>query len=200
LEGRLQAARAWERKPKPVVDEAAPVDPASAAQFIGRVEVMYRVARLAFQTDSTRSITLMQNGVATPVMHLKGVTINDGYHNLSHHGKSPDKLAQLEAIDEWQMRTLSALLGDLKSVEEGGESLLDRTMVLYGSNLGDANAHATTNMPILLAAAGSAMGSISSSIGPETILFPICSFRCCSGWGSKRTSSHRRRAQCAASS
>jgi hypothetical protein len=154
LESRLQAARAWERKPKPVVDEAAPVDPASAAQFIGRVEVMYRVARLAFQTDSTRSITLMQNGVATPVMQLKGATINDGYHNLSHHGKSPDKLAQLKAIDEWQMRTLSALLGDLKSVEEGGESLLDRTMVLYGSNLGDANAHATTNMPILLAGGG----------------------------------------------
>ncbi len=154
LESRLQAARAWERKAKPVVEEAAPVDPASAAQFIQRVEVMYRVARLAFQTDSTRSITLMQNGVATPVMRLKGVTISDGYHNLSHHGKSPDKLAQLEAIDEWQMRALSALLGDLKSVEEGGESLLDRTMVLYGSNLGDANAHATTNMPILLAGGG----------------------------------------------
>ena len=154
LESRLHAARAWERKPKPIVAEAAPVDPASAAQFIGRVEVMYRVARLAFQTDSTRSITLMQNGVATPVMQLKGVTINDGYHNLSHHGKSPDKLAQLEAIDEWQMRTLASLLGDLKSVEEGGESLLDRTMVLYGSNLGDANAHATTNMPILLAGGG----------------------------------------------
>jgi hypothetical protein len=154
LESRLHAARAWERKPKPVLDEAAPVDPPSAAQFIGRVEVMYRVARLAFQTDSTRSITLMQNGVATPVMQLKGVTINDGYHNLSHHGKSPDKLAQLQAIDEWQMRTLAALLRDLKSVEEGGESLLDRTMVLYGSNLGDANAHATTNMPILLAGGG----------------------------------------------
>jgi hypothetical protein len=154
LESRLQATRAWERKPKPVVDEAAPVDPPNAAQFIARIEVMYRVVRLAFQTDSTRSITLMQNGVATPAMQLRGVTINDGYHNLSHHGKSADKLAQLEAIDEWQMRTLSALLGDLKSVEEGGESLLDRTMVLYGSNLGDANAHATTNMPILLAGGG----------------------------------------------
>ena len=154
LESRLHAARSWERKPKPLVEQAAPVDPPNAAQFIGRIEVMYRVAHLAFQTDSTRSITLMQNGVATPVMQLKGVTINDGYHNLSHHGKSPDKLAQLQAIDEWQMRTLAALLRDLKSVEEGGELLLDRTMVLYGSNLGDANAHATTNMPILLAGGG----------------------------------------------
>jgi hypothetical protein len=154
LESRLQAVRAWERKPKPVVAEAAPVDPAGAAQFIGRVEVMYRVARLAFQTDSTRAITLMQNGVATPVMQLKGVTINDGYHNLSHHGKAADKLAQLKAIDEWQMRTLAGLLRELKSVEEDGEPLLERTMVLYGSNLGDANAHATTNMPILLAGGG----------------------------------------------
>jgi hypothetical protein len=96
----------------------------------------------------------MQNGVATPAMQLKGVTVNDGYHNLSHHGKSAEKLAQLKAIDEWQMRTLATLLGELKSVDEGGDSLLDRTMVLYGSNLGDANAHATTNMPILLAGGG----------------------------------------------
>ena len=52
------------------------------------------------------------------------------------------------------MRMLAGLLTDLKAVEEEGESLLDRTMVLYGSNLGDANAHSTTNMPILFAGGG----------------------------------------------
>lgn len=154
LENRLQASRAWERRPKPLVSEPPPVDPASPAMFIQKVELMYRMARLAFQTDSTRAITLMQNGVATPVMQIRGANITDGYHNLSHHGKSPDKLAQLKAIDEWQMRTMAGLLGELQAVEEGGESLLDRTMVLYGSNLGDANAHSTTNMPIILAGGG----------------------------------------------
>jgi BMFP domain-containing protein YqiC len=154
LESRLQAARAWENKPKPVVDEPAPSDPTSSAQFIQKIEVMYRLARLAFQTDSVRAITLMQNGVSTPAMQIQGATIRDGYHNLSHHGKAADKLAQLKVIDEWQMRTLGGLLTELKSVEEQGETLLDRTMVLYGSNLGDANAHSTANMPILLAGGG----------------------------------------------
>jgi Protein of unknown function (DUF1552) len=154
LENRLQAARAWEHRPKPVVDEPPPNDPASSAQFIQKIEVMYRIARMAFQTDSTRAITLMQNGVSTPAMQIQGATITDGYHNLSHHGKSEEKLAQLKLIDEWQMRTMAGLLRDLKSIEEEGETLLDRTMVLYGSNLGDANAHSTTNMPILLAGGG----------------------------------------------
>jgi hypothetical protein len=154
LEQRLQAARAWESRPKPVVDEPAPNDPTSSAQFIQKIEVMYRIARLAFQTDSTRAITLMQNGVSTPAMQIAGATISDGYHNLSHHGKAADKLSQLQVIDEWQMRTMSGLLTELKSVEEQGHTLLDRTMVLYGSNLGDANAHSTTNMPILLAGGG----------------------------------------------
>ncbi|MEX0938809.1 MAG: DUF1552 domain-containing protein [Pirellulales bacterium] len=154
LENRLQAARAWENRPKPVVDEPPPNDPTSSAQFIQAIEVMYRIARLAFQTDSTRAITLMQNGVSTPAMQIQGATITDGYHNLSHHGKSEEKLAQLKVIDEWQMRTMAGLLKDLKSVEEEGETLLDRTMVLYGSNLGDANAHSTTNMPIFFAGGG----------------------------------------------
>jgi hypothetical protein len=154
LESRLQAARAWEHRPKPVVDEPPPNDPASSAQFIQKIEAMYRIARLALQTDSTRAITLMQNGVSTPAMQIQGATITDGYHNLSHHGKSEEKLAQLKVIDEWQMRTMARLLSELKSVEEEGETLLDRTMVLYGSNLGDANAHSTTNMPILLAGGG----------------------------------------------
>ncbi|MEO8100485.1 MAG: hypothetical protein ABI811_22495, partial [Acidobacteriota bacterium] len=79
---------------------------------------------------------------------------SDGYHNLSHHGKSEDKLAQLRIIDTWHMRLLADLFKGLKGVAEGGETLLDRTMVLYGSNLGDANAHSTSNMPTLLAGGG----------------------------------------------
>lgn len=154
LEGRLQASRAWEKRPKPHVEEAEPRDLPSPAFFIQKIELMYRMARLAFRTDSTRAITLMQNGVATPVMNIRGTKISDGYHNLSHHGKSPDKLAQLKAIDEAQMRAMAGLLSELKSIKEEGEALLDRTMVLYGSNLGDANAHSTTNMPIIFAGGG----------------------------------------------
>ena len=62
-----------------------------------------------------------------------------------------EKLTQLRVIDEWHMKLLADLFKGLKSVKEGGETLLDRTMVLYGSNLGDANAHSTTNLPTLFA-------------------------------------------------
>jgi hypothetical protein len=154
LESRMQASRGWETRPKPVVKESVPVDPTSPAQYMAKVKVMYDLARLAFETDSTRSITLMLNSVGTPVVEIRGATITEDYHNLSHHGKAEDKLAQLKVLDEWQMKLLAGLLKDLKTVREGEETLLDRTMVLYGSNLGDANAHSTTNMPTLFAGGG----------------------------------------------
>ncbi len=154
LESRMQASRGWETKPKPVVSASVPVDPASPAQYMAKVKVMYDLAKLAFETDSTRSITLMLNSVGTPVVEIRGATITEDYHNLSHHGKADDKLAQLKVLDEWQMKLLAGLMTDLKSVREGEETLLDRTMVLYGSNLGDANAHSTTNMPTLFAGGG----------------------------------------------
>jgi Protein of unknown function (DUF1552) len=118
------------------------------------VKLMYDLARLAFETDSTRSITLMLNSVGTPVLQIQGETITDSYHNLSHHGKAPDKLVQLKIVDEWHMKLLAGLFHDLKSVRDGEETLLDRTMILYGSNLGDANAHSTTNMPTIFAGGG----------------------------------------------
>jgi len=154
LETRLQASKGWESKPKPVVNEPEPRVLTSPAQYMAKVAAMYSLVRLAFETDSTRSVTLMLDSVSTPVVEITGVTINDGYHNLSHHGKSEDKLAQLRIIDSWHMRLLADLFKGLKGVQEGGETLLDRTMVLYGSNLGDANAHSTSNMPTLLAGGG----------------------------------------------
>ncbi|MBY0374028.1 MAG: DUF1552 domain-containing protein [Bryobacteraceae bacterium] len=154
LEGRLQASKGWERKPKPVVKEPEPQDPASPALYMAKVAQMYSLVRLAFETDSTRAVTLMLDSVSSPVLQLRGATINDGYHNLSHHGKSPEKLAQLRIIDMWHMRLLADLFKGLAAVKEDGDTLLDRTMVLYGSNLGDANAHSTSNMPTLLAGGG----------------------------------------------
>ena len=96
----------------------------------------------------------MLNSVGTPVVTIAGETITDSYHNLSHHGKADEKLAQLRTLDEWHMKSLARLFHDLKAVREGEDTLLDRTMILYGSNLGDANAHSTTNMPTIFAGGG----------------------------------------------
>ncbi len=88
LENRLQQSQGWERKPKPVVKEAEPQDPSNPGQYMAKVANMYRLVRLAFETDSTRSVTLMLDSVSTPVVEISGAVISDGYHNLSHHGKS----------------------------------------------------------------------------------------------------------------
>ena len=151
LEHRIQESRGWAKKPKPAVKASPPTDPASPAQYMAKVQNMYDLARLAFETDSTRAITLLLNSVGTPVVQIAGVAITDSYHNLSHHGMAEEKLLQLKVIDEWHMKLLANLFKGLKSAREDGATLLDRTMVLYGSNLGDANAHSTTNLPTLFA-------------------------------------------------
>ncbi len=154
LEQRLVAAREWEHRPKPKTTAPAPLDPADPRAYMDKVRLMYDMARLAFETDSTRLITLMLDSVNSPAIDVEGAEITDGYHNLSHHGKSTTKLKQLQAIDEWHMRLLAEMFGKFKGVKEGGETLLDRSMILYGSNLGNANTHVTTNLPVLFAGGG----------------------------------------------
>lgn len=154
LEQRLQMAREWEHKPKPKVNVPVPIDPTDPKDYMDKVKLMYDLARLAFETDSTRSISLLLDSVNSPAIEFGDVKTTDGYHNLSHHGRSKEKLEQLKAIDEWHMKLLRDLFAQLKSVREQGELLLDRTMIVYGSNLGNANTHVTTNLPILFAGGG----------------------------------------------
>jgi hypothetical protein len=154
LEGRLASASEWEQRPKPVVKEAAPVDPTDPRQYMEKVRLMYDMGRLAFETDSTRFVALLLDSVNSPAITVDDQPTDDGYHNLSHHGKNPGKLSQLERIDRGHMKLLAQLFGDLRARSEGGETLLDRTMILYGSNMGNANTHVTTNLPVLFAGGG----------------------------------------------
>jgi hypothetical protein len=154
LEQRMRMSRQWELRPKPKVTVAAPVDPPSASAYMEKVRLMYDMARLAFETDSTRSVALMLDSVSSPALEIEGVKITDGYHNLSHHGRSGEKIEQLTAIDHWHMKLLGNLFTQLKEAREDGEPLLDRTMILYGSNLGNASTHTTTNLPTLFAGGG----------------------------------------------
>jgi hypothetical protein len=154
LEQRMQMSKEWELKPKPKVSASMPLDPASPKAYMDKVALMYDMARLAFETDSTRSISLLLDGVNSPAIEFGDIKTDEGYHNLSHHGKSAKKLAQLKSIDEWHMKLLANLFAGLKAVKEDGETLLDRTMILYGSNLGNANTHVTTNLPTIFAGGG----------------------------------------------
>ena len=151
----MDAAKEWEHKPKPVVQAEMPTDPADPREYMEKVRLMYDMARLAFETDSSRAITLMLDSVNSPTLaDIEGTHITDGYHSLSHHGKSAGKLSQLEAIDREHMKLLGQLFAGLKATKEGSDPLLDRTMILYGSNLGNANTHVTSNLPVLFAGGG----------------------------------------------
>lgn len=105
--------------------------------------------------DPTRfMITLMLDSVSSPAIIVDGKSVGEGYHNLSHHGKNPQKIAQLERIDNEHMRLLDQLISSLRATPKDRQTLIDRTMVLYGSNMGNANSHVTTNLPVIFAGGG----------------------------------------------
>jgi hypothetical protein len=155
VEERLRVARDWELRPKPKPVQPPPKPINDNKRFFEKFDLMLAMAQLAFETDSTRIVTLMVDAFRTPVFQLGDQeTTTEPYHSLSHHGQNPEKLRQLEAADRQHMVALRKLLHSLAQKPENGQRLLDHTMVLYGSNLGDANIHDTNNLPILLAGGG----------------------------------------------
>jgi hypothetical protein len=101
---------------------------------------MFDVIKLALETDSTRIISLF---IDTTVIH-----------NITHHGNRPEVLAELRSKEEGQFEVLGNFLRALNDTKEGDQSLLDRTMVLYGTCMGSANSHSNLNLPALLAGGG----------------------------------------------
>ncbi len=155
VEQRLQSTRAWETKPKPVAAEPCPADIPDKKLFFEKFDLMLSMAQLALESDSTRIVTLMADAFVTPALRINGTTVStESYHGLSHHGQAPEKVRQLQEIDRSQMAVLNRMLARLAGRKENGKRLLDQTMVLFGSNMGDANIHDNTNLPILLAGGG----------------------------------------------
>jgi hypothetical protein len=151
VEQRLVKSQDWTRRPKPHVDAKPPTDIASSVEVPARVRLMIDLMHLALQTDSTRFITFALNGLnAVPI--IPGVT--QDWHNLSHHGQDPAKLAELRVVEIQQMQLFGELLTKLKNTREDGETLLDRTIVMFGSNLGNASSHDNKNLPIIVAGGG----------------------------------------------
>ncbi len=93
---------------------------------------------------------MMQGSTNAPP--IPGVSL--GHHDLSHHGKDPRKLEQLQIVEVETMKTIRDLLAKLKHSQEDESNLLERTTVFLGSNLGDASSHSVKNLPVLLAGGG----------------------------------------------
>lgn len=140
LEQRLHSSEAWEHRPKPKVEVKPPDDIKDEREFVLRTRLMFDVIKLALQTDSSRVFSIF---IDTTVIH-----------NITHHGNRPDVLADLRAKEEGQFDALGGFLTALSETKEEGQTLMDRTMVLYGTCMGSANSHSNSNLPVLLAGGG----------------------------------------------
>jgi hypothetical protein len=151
LERGLARSEEWSRRPRPRVDARPPQDNRNPADVAGKAQLMFDLIHLALQTDSTRLVTLLLLGTSL-VPPIAGVSL--GHHDLSHHGQDPTKIAQLRAVELAKMQTFGAFLAKLKDTREGDATLLDRTTVFFGSNLGNASNHSSRNLPVILAGGG----------------------------------------------
>lgn len=150
-EQRLAKAEVWENRPKPSPGAPEPRDETDSRKILEKMRLLYQIMHLALETDSTRFITLNLPGMnAVPV--IPGIDMD--YHNLSHHGRDPEKIRQLTMVERAVVKEFATFLGRLNESRMEGGTLLDSTMVLFGSNLGNASSHDTRNLPILLAGGG----------------------------------------------
>jgi hypothetical protein len=130
----------------------APADIAvgKPADFVAHVRLMSELMAMAFRCDATRVCTFMW-GNAAGNQTYPWVGVSEGHHELSHHGEVEAKLAKLRKIDRFNVSLFAELVARLAAIPEGEGSLLDHTVVFYGSELGSGNAHTPFDLPVLLA-------------------------------------------------
>ena len=117
------------------------------------IRLMYDLMALAFQTDTTRVITFMVANEGSNRSY-RMVDVNSGHHELSHHRNEDDKVKQLKRIDRFLADEFGRFVKNLKATPEGAGSILDNSMIMYGSGLSDGNRHQHDNLPIVLAGRG----------------------------------------------
>lgn len=149
LEARLAHEEFWLKAKKPAVPDSLSDDQEFA--FSTKVRNLFELAKLAFQTDSTRVITVSLDWIYGAI-NVPGAT--GGWHTLSHHGGKADALAKLSRIEIDIVKHLNRFLSDLDEIKEEGGTLLDQTTVVIGSNFGDASNHTHNNLPTIVAGGG----------------------------------------------
>lgn len=142
VERRLQMSKEWLNRPKP----KAPIDEVldEERQHIDEVALLYDLMALALQTDSTR-VTTLETGLGFRTAELD----LGGYHGLSHHGKSKDRIGQLQIVEAFLTTKLSNFISRLKEAK-----IFDNTLVVFGSGMSDGSRHSNRNLPVLLAGGG----------------------------------------------
>ena len=147
IERRIASSDKLDQAETDVPDAPRPVG--VPAQYGEHVKLMFDMMALALQTDATRIISFMYSNAGSNRPY-KNLSINDGHHNISHHGGSGEKLAKISKINHYHVTLLQHLLKRLSSIKEGNGTLLDNCMVMYGSGIADGNSHSHKNLPIAM--------------------------------------------------
>lgn len=149
VERRIQNAERQEQVDLPSLDRPQGVPPT----FEEHVRLMSELVAIAFQADLTRVASIMysrEGGNRT----YRSIGVPDAHHGLSHHQNNPVRMAQLQKIDQHHVAMLAHFLGKLHEAQDEQGSLLDQSIVVYGSSLSDSNAHTHDNLPTLVAGGG----------------------------------------------
>ena len=154
VERRIQKAEA-DAADNPLPDLDRPVGVPAA--YADHARLMFDLQVLALQGDVTRVITF-QLARETSNRTYPEIGVPDPHHPLSHHGNDPAKIARMAKINQFHVSLFAEFLGKLKATPEGNGTLLDHSLYLYGSGIGNPNVHDHTNLPILVA--GGAAGGM----------------------------------------
>ena len=168
VEVKLDLDRQWQNVPKPKSQMAEPKN----LGLTRDLPMIYDLIALALQTDSTRVATLEIGGSFA----ARDIGINKGYHSLSHHGKLQANIDLLVQIERYQMEQFARFIDKLKSIQEPERdgNLLDSTMVLMGSGMGNANSHTNNDLPIILAGGGFRHGEFKKLPEANRKRIPLC--------------------------
>lgn len=151
VERRLAAFDQFQADPQSAMPAGVPAD------YEEHMRLMADLLVLAFRTRSTPVATLMLSAESSG-RTFPNLGITEGHHSLSHHERRADKLEQIRKIDAFYARQLAYLIGRMRAVPEGDGTLLDNSLLVYGSGIRDGDRHDHVNLPVVLAggAAGAA--------------------------------------------
>ena len=146
IERRLQIAMKASTVAPPEMDVPVGVP----QSFDEHIKLQFDLLALAFQADITRVGTLLFARDLTGRTYPESEAPTSGFHGVSHHGEDPRQIASLSKINQYHVKMLAHLVNRLAKTEDGDGTLLDHSLVLYGSNMGNSNQHVHYDVPHVL--------------------------------------------------
>ena len=166
VEKKIDVRRRWADQPKPTPPFEKPVN----RNTVEDLPMLYELIALALQTDSTRVATLEIGGSFLP----QNLGIDKSYHSLSHHGNDEETVEHLLTLETYQLEQFGKFLTRLSDLQDGQQSLLESTAVLFGSGMGNGSSHTNSNLPLVLAGCGYGNGEFRQVPSQGVRKVPLC--------------------------